>query len=555
MDVYVGGKRKVSLHRADFKAQGGEGSIYVKGKTAFKVYSDPQKVIPHAKIQQLAALSRPEIIRPQEILLDAAQTPVGYTMPCVPNALPLCQTFNKAFRDRQRLTPDRALALVRKLQEGVSHVHAQGLLIVDLNETNFLVDAALDRLYFIDVDSYQTPQFPATALMDSVRDRHAQTFSAQTDWFSFAIVSFQMFVGIHPYKGKHDTLKTLDARMQANVSVLNPDVSVPAVCLSLDVIPPAYRQWYRAVLDDGQRCAPPSSPNVVVIVAPPAVRPAPGVSLFDIEELQAFGSDVVQFAHGLTIIQEGVIVGGRPVLSASVRIGIAPQNGHAIAAWVEDNGLRLYDLHAGYDLPCDIPAEDVMATDGRLYVKQGPSLLEIGFLALPLSTLVSAKIVASVLENATQLFEGVALMNMLGAWYATLLPARGKAYQLRIPELDGSTIVDTKFQDGVIMVIAEQKGRYDKLILRFAGDYQTYDLRRIVDVPAPNINFVALDTGVCLHLNENDELEIFAHRKNEPDLKVLPDAVLRGDCRLFKNGAQALFARGGTLSKFAMRKP
>lgn len=555
MDVFIAGKQKVSLHRSDFKAQGGEGSVYVKGKTAFKVYADPQKMIPHAKISQLAVLSRPEIIRPQEVLLDARQIPVGYTMPCVPDGLPLCQTFNKAFRDRHRLTPDRALALVRKMQEGVAHVHAQGLLIVDLNETNFLVDTALDRLYFIDVDSYQTPQFPATALMDSIRDRHNQAFSALTDWFSFAIVSFQMFVGIHPYKGKHGTLATLDARMQANVSVLNQDVSVPAVCLPFDVIPSAYRQWYRAVLDGGKRIAPPTDPHVVIILAPPAVRVSPGNSLFDIEELQAFDSDIVQFAHGLTVTQNGVVVGGRTLLNADVRIGIAPQNGHAIAAWTDGGCVRFYDLHAGQELNSAIQGEDVMATEGRLYVRQGLSLLEIEFLTLPATTVVSARIVATVMENATQLFEGVAFVNMLGAWYATLLPSRGKAYQVRLPDLDGWTIVDTKFQNNVLMVIAARRGQYDKLILRFASDFQNYDLRRIADVPAANINFVALDSGVCLSVTETDALEVFSNRKDDPNVKVLSDAVLQGDCRLFKNGAQALFGRGRTLSKFAMRKP
>lgn len=554
MDVFVGGTQKISLHRADFKAQGGEGSIYVKGKTAYKVYADSQKAIPRAKIRQLAALSRPEIIKPVDVLLDAKQTPVGYTMPCVPDALPLCRTFNKAFRDRNRLTPDRALALVRKLQDGVAHVHAQGLLIVDLNETNFLVDAPLDTLYFIDVDSYQTPQFPATALMDSVRDRHAQAFSPLTDWFSFAIVAFQMFVGIHPYKGKHAQLKTLDERMQANVSALSKDVSVPAVCLPFDVIPPAYRQWFRAVLDDGKRLAPPTDPHLVIILAPPVMRPAYGRSLFDIEELQTFDSDIVQFAHGLPVTQDGVILGGRALLNSAVRLGIAPQNGHAVAVWVDHGCVRFFDLHAGHELPATVPGDDIMATDGRLYVRQGLSLLEIEFLALPAATLVSAKIVATVMENATQLFEGAALVNMLGAWYATLLPARGKAYQVRLPELDGWTIVDTKFQNTVMMVIAERRGRYDKLILRFANDFQTYDIRRIPDVHAANINFVALDTGVCLHLTENDELEIFTNKKDDPTLKVLADAMLQGDCRLFKNGAQALFACGNTLHKFAMRK-
>ena len=57
----------------------------------------------------------------------------------VENACSLCQLFPRAFRQRTNLTPDVALSLVRKLQAGVRHVHANNILIVDLNELNFLV--------------------------------------------------------------------------------------------------------------------------------------------------------------------------------------------------------------------------------------------------------------------------------------------------------------------------------------------------------------------------------------------------------------------------------
>ncbi len=274
MDVYVKGQ-KVRLTPSEFKAQGGEGAVYVKGQTAYKVYADPAKMIPSAKIGELSALTLPDIIRPQDVLLDNRRAPVGYTMRSVPDAVVLCQTFPRAFRERMGVTPDAMLHLVRALQEGVAHVHAQGILIVDLNEMNFLIDPQFRHVFFIDVDSYQTPHFPATALMESVRDRHATAWNAGTDWFSFAVVSFQMFVGIHPYKGKHPALKTLEERMQANVSALHPAVSIPAACLPFDVIPRVYRDWYRAVLDQGQRLPPPSG-VLETIALPTRAHPADG---------------------------------------------------------------------------------------------------------------------------------------------------------------------------------------------------------------------------------------------------------------------------------------
>jgi hypothetical protein len=553
MEIYVQGKHRVSLLPADFKAQGGEGSVYVKGKTAYKIYADPKKMIPAAKIQELSVLSKPEIIRPQDILFDGKQQPVGYTMATVDRAAALCQLFTKAFRDRHNIVPERMLRLVRAMQQGVSHVHANGILIVDLNEMNFLVDDAFEKVYFIDVDSYQTPGFRATALMESVRDRHATAFSEMTDWFSFAVVSFQMFTGIHPYKGKHATLKTLDERMLANVSVFSPDVGVPGTCLPFDVIPDAYRQWYRAVFDQGQRIAPPDRLDATLHIVPQIQRKV-GSSQFQIEMLQDFGADVWNYLHGLVVTADGVVIGGRTLLHGGVKIGIIPQSAHAAAAWVENGQLHLFNLTRGQDIVCQIDAEDIMTCDSRVYVKQNDSLWEIEFVELPAMTLVKTRLASNVMEQATQLFDGVALQNMLGAWYATLVPAKGVAYQVRLPELDGCQIIDAKYQNNVLMIVVAKNGQYDKLMLRFGADYRSYDLRCVTDIANYDINFTVLDSGVCLHMNDQDELEVFSNQKSATGLKVIADPAITGDCKLYKNGTQALFARGHTLYKFRMQK-
>ncbi|HEX7773949.1 MAG TPA: hypothetical protein VF435_16120, partial [Pyrinomonadaceae bacterium] len=241
---FVPGEGYVQLGRMEFKAQGGEGAVYVKGPTAYKIYADPSRCIAQAKIDELSSLVQSNIIRPVRLILDNKNTPVGYTMRAVGKAHSLCRLFPKAFRQRNNITPEITLRLVRQLQTGVLHVHTNGVLIVDLNEMNFLVSADFAELFFIDVDSYQTPSFPATALMESVRDRHATTHTTSSDWFAFAVVSFQIFVGIHPFKGTYaplqhlpDNAAKLDARMRGNISVLHSGVTVPAACLPFSVIP------------------------------------------------------------------------------------------------------------------------------------------------------------------------------------------------------------------------------------------------------------------------------------------------------------------------------
>src|SRR5438874_2436139 len=78
----------------------------------------------------------------------------------------------------------------------------------------------------------------------------------------------QLFTGFHPYRGKHPTLQDMDARMRHNVSVLNAEVRVPAACTPISAIPPNYLEWYRAVLEHGERSSPPDGPRAPITVVP-----------------------------------------------------------------------------------------------------------------------------------------------------------------------------------------------------------------------------------------------------------------------------------------------
>ena len=75
----------------------------------------------------------------------------------------------------------------------------------------------------------------------------------------------------------------------------------------------------------------------------------------------------------------------------------------------------------------------------------------------------------------------------------------------------------------------------------------------VPDIAATGLNCVALAHGVCLHLNDKDKLEIFPARTSMAGMKVIADPALGVDCLLLCDGPQALMARGGALSGFAMR--
>lgn len=555
---YIPSKGQLRLGKSEFKAQGGEGAVYVKGSNAYKLYADPSRCIKQAKIDELSVLVQPNIIRPLELFVDDHNRPVGYSMRAIGKAYSLCQLFPKAFRQRNNLTPELTLRLVRQLQTGVSHIHSRGILLVDLNEMNFLVSADFKELFFIDVDSYQTPSFAATVLMESVRDRHAKAFSSDSDWFSFAVVSFQMFVGIHPFKGTYaafqnlpDNATKLDARMRANVSVLHQGVSVPAACLPFSVIPPNYLDWYRAVFEQGRRLPPPQAAQALINVAPLAAR-AIASRTFDVREVREFDSDIIWHDGVITLTERSVYFNDRQTARPpfDVKVIVTPRRQHLIAAYHDGAQLRFKDLTLDREIETQIDGEEVMLSHGQLYIKQHEHIFAIDFIELPNNTLLGLRSVANVMMSATRVFDGVAIQNLLSANYGSIPSPGGGCYQVRLAELDGAQIVNAKLYRNVLLVVVTTAGRYDKFVFRFAKDFGSYDVRTLPDVATSDIDFTVLDTGVVLHLIDDDKLEVFAAPKDSTKLSVFADEALKDDLKLFHTGKQALLAKGRKLYTF-----
>lgn len=564
MKVFIQGQGPVSLTKNDFLGRGGQGEVYAKGTTAYKLYDDPTRMIPVAKIGELAAITDPNVITPQAVLTDAKGTPIGYTMRFVRDAYTLCQTFTKAFRQRAGLTPEKSLTLVRKLQASIAHIHSKRILVVDLNELNFLVDQGLAEVYSIDVDSYQTPGYRASALMESVRDRHAQPnhFTEATDWFAFAIVSWQMFIGIHPYKGRHPQYgDDLEQRMRHNLSVLNPEVKYPqGVVLPLDVIPPAYRRWYEAVLERGERSAPPDDTAALVPVAPRTRRLTPGAAV-DIVKLLTLPEAIVAYfdspVHPVTLTTAAFYLAGRCITKAPRRavVAHAPRSERPIAAWTEAGKLRLFDLLAQRLLPINLDASDVTVSGRRLYTLSGSNLLEIQFLESLNGVIASPRIVGAALELATHVGDGVMLQDLLGSFYASVFPTAGRHHQIRLKELDGAKILEACYRNRVLAVVTSKGGHYDRHIFRFgSGHGRDYDVDSVHDITLTGLNLVVHENGTAVMIDEEAKIRVFSNQPCSQVARVIEDPAIAVDMRLALKGAQTLFWKDDTLYSMTMKK-
>ena len=561
MNVFIKGKnKKIELTSSDYLNSGGEGKIYVKNDTVYKV-CESGKMIAEGKFTEISVLTDSHIVKPEQILVNDRGVDVGYTMKYLKDTYTLCQLFTKAFRLRNNIKPETVFDLVTQMQKTINHVHSHDILLVDANEFNFLVDDKFKDIYFIDVNSYQTPHYPAMAIMDSIRDRHNSKFTKLTDWFSFGIVSFQIFIGIHPYKGKHSKFTDLDSRMQHNVSVLNKDVGYPAAaCQPFSVMPDSYLQWYKAIFEKGERVPPPSGLTPVICVVVPAVKFIEGKSL-SIDKLHEFLDNIMGYYYSsgreVFVTAKKVYVDKREYDNPhdKVSIGFTKTN-LPIVAWLDNGSVMLKDLINDKDIEFTCNASKLMDFNGRLYVQNSMNIIEIQFTEMRNKILASSHVVANVLEQSTRFFNGVIIQNLFDAYYASIFPESKQCQQIALRELDGLRVIDAKYEGKILMVVAVdkkgKKGNYNRFTFAFKDDWNVYDVSKKENITYTGLNFTVMDNHLVIFKNEDNQIEIF---NNLNKVKIVDDDIIEHDMLLYHCGATVLFSRNNCFYKISMKKP
>src|SRR6202008_1464884 len=97
------------------------------------------------------------IITPDELVYKdiACHTPCGYRMQALPAPnFSVAQYVNKIFKERHGITPEKTTNLIETFKQSIINIHKNSILLVDINEFNFVTNATFDHIYCIDVDSY-----------------------------------------------------------------------------------------------------------------------------------------------------------------------------------------------------------------------------------------------------------------------------------------------------------------------------------------------------------------------------------------------------------------
>ena len=559
MEVFVKGQ-KINLSQKNFVAKGGEGSIYRKGDVAYKIYEELKKMIPLAKIGELAALTDPSIVGPKDPVHNAQKHLVGFTMDWLgDNMIALCKLFTNSFRDANGITPDLTTQLVENIKLKIHYVHQNKCLIVDGNELNYMVAQDFVTPYFIDVNAWKTPSFEATAIMPSIRDWTApDKFNENTDWFSFAIVAFQLFVGIHPYKGKHQGYKKNDfiGRIKDGVSVFNTEVKLPPTVRDFNLIPKNYKDWFFKIFEHGNRVPPPDLPGQLGRVSV-TVHLVQSTDNFEIQELGEYAETILfhNSQHRLTKTTDHIYIGKTDYKVKSAEVVFTPLEQIPILVKIIDDKVHLKAINQ--DGPnIDLTATDHMITNNILYLRNRERLMEMDFRVMGGKVHAVIKRTWNIEANAAQLFSNVIYQSALGsAVLAIPLSTHTKSAFItkQIKELDPYQILDAKYENQICVLTGHKSGRYDRIIIIFDEKHDKYRIRIVKDIDFGTINFTTLDNGVCILITDDDAIEIFLNRIDKPDVKRIEDPVINSTMRLCKDGTTVKFFRDNKLYKIKMK--
>lgn len=556
--VYVKSSgKKVILGKSDYKAAGGQGVVYCKNGLAYKVYHPGKSVLPEAKIVELRKIRLPHVLAPQEALLDKNGNTIGFTMPYVDKTEFLCKLFNKGFRNRNGITPTDIVELVKKQQLTLVHIHEKGILVVDYNEMNFLVDNGFTTSYFIDVDSYQTPNFRAQFLMESVRDYSAPRgqFTEFTDWFSWGVVTFWMYMGVHPYKGYHPQFSELSDRMQNNISVFDPDVQLPPSCQDWSVLPKNHRDWYERVFQRGERSVPPFSDGRILVTKVVHLKQT---AVFVTTKMQKYEGDIRSIAYlaGKRCVVttekmfEGSRVCGNAISLGKSKLGLFmdDQNNPLLAIFKGDK-IGVFDWTQGKVIDQEILADDMMVFDGELYFRSGNTIMCQTYTRMGNKTVGCTEAPGNAFGSSCKLYPGVAVQDIVGkCWIG--LPANSACWhEIHVDALDGCRIVDAKRTHNCVVLISERSGNYTRTVITLSNSMSVRHIRHETAEAASTAEVAYLPKGVYVSPVGNC-LEVFLCGQ----MRLFRNSPVSAGSMLYNEGDTLMYVDGDTLIKAEMKK-
>ncbi len=570
IDVVLAGRGALTLRPNDHVATGGEGSVYRKSNTIIKLYTDISKMMKDDFVQKVKILSRLKhkfVVNPIDVVLDTQGNPMGFYMQFA-RGEPLSRVFTNDFRKRENFDDDDASVLVSRMREVVQFAHDSKAVLVDANEMNWLAKIGGKKgpqPRAIDVDSWAIDRWGAKVIMPSIRDWHSNEFNERTDWFAWGVVTFQVYTGIHPYKGKLQGYKPneMEKRMKANASVFAKNVRLNRAVRDFSSIPGPLLDWYESTFARGNRCGPPSPFDKGIATTQVTrvlhmVSTASGNLIFD--KIYDAGNDSVLrvFPCGIALLQSGKLVllsSGRNIASGyTSNVEVVHVEGgwlttDSVGGQLQFRYINSVSLQV-VELALATILTKVVRYENRLFgiTQKGLTEIIVKILGKPILALGQTW---GVLTNSTKWFDGVGVQDALGAMYIIAPFGTDACAQIRARELDGLRPIVARGGNRFVTIIAiDKNGDYQKLEFAFDKQYQSYKLWQVV-AESPDLNIAILPKGVCATVVEDGNLDIFV--PSNGTLNVVKDKYIATDMTLANWGDKVVYIKDSDVWQLRMR--
>lgn len=571
-EVILVGRGKVKVGPNDYVATGGEGSIYkLADGTIIKLYTDTGKMIRDAMSEKIALLTRiqhPYIVAPTGLVTDTNGSPLGFSMPFV-GGEPLSRVFTNDFRVREGFADEDAATLVDRMRETVSCVHQHQTIMVDANELNWIVvvyGTQGPEPRVLDVDSWMIGKWPATVIMPSIRDWRAKQFGPSTDWFAWGVVTFQVFTGIHPYKGTLAGYKPaeLERRMKDGASVFAPGVRLNAAVRDFNCIRGPLLEWYRATFQQGERSIPPSPFDTGVTVSAAAkvarvIVTGQGILVYD-RLLQGSDDPAIRtFSCGVVLRRSGQLYDlatkrtiGR-VTSRECEV-VTRNGGWLVADWEGDRPTFSYingSTLTSETLSFQIRGFKFLVSGNRLFTVTDRGLTELVWFIFGKKVILGAGNTWGAQVNSTRWYDGVGIQDSMGATFVIVPFGEKACAQIRVKELDGLIPLSAKAGNRFVAIMAANKsGEYCKVELTMSQDHASYTVWQSGS-DTPDLNMAMLPKGVVAGVVKDGELFVFVPTNNS--LNKVNDRQIATDMILGNWGDTVVYIHDGDVWSVRMR--
>jgi serine/threonine protein kinase len=560
MQVKVNGK-KFDLDENN-TASGGEGTVYFNSDLAFKIYHKKTNIIPTGKFKELSKISNKFVVKPLDLIQDMKGNIIGYTMNQIKDTVALSRVVTTDYQKQNNISTADILNIIAKMRTSLQSIHDTNCLVVDINDSNILVDKKLD-VYFIDVDSYQTGGYPATAIQEYAKDFTVKEnkFTSMSDWYSFSLLCVKLFVGIHPHKGrwnkyaKRDKENNIKERSLGNVSIFNKDVVCPKSVRTLSLIPQNYYDWFVNLFEKGERLLPPFYFSKTGYTSKEILLRS--TAKLNISKLLELPNTITYALNGF---RKEIFntVGGVYFESKTTPLTTGEKAFifHNDIPFIvkENNGLiETYDLDSEQvEKYPHLYGSRVFSFNNIVYALNSDKLNILEFLDLGKPKLFIGK-TFFVNNNQMDLYNGLIVQKLMNKSFVYILGIRDMLPSIKMKDLDNMDVVNAKYENRLLMIASKRKfGDYKISIFKFNEYFSEYKLVDTYNSDSADLNFTVNDKGVAVLITEDKEIKILFNSFLNDAINKISDDQIRMDMHLYSKDNTVCFYNGRSVYSISL---